>query len=300
MKFKSAYVLIGLFLSTTSFARLTILATTTDLGYITSQVGGDLVKVDTICKGTQDPHYIEAKPSYMVKASKADLVVAVGLDLEIGYLPPILAGARNPKVNRGALGFLDVGSAVDPIDIPTGAISRAEGDVHPLGNPHFTLDPIRDGKAAVVIAKRLAELDSANAAKYMANADTFQKRIEAKTKEWTARIEKTGVTKVVTYHKTLNYFFDRFHIQNPIELEPKPGIPPTSGHIIQVIQTIREQKIPLVMVENFFDPSVTRKISQEVPSVRVAVVPVAVDGAPGVKSTEALMEYLVSAIEGKK
>jgi zinc/manganese transport system substrate-binding protein len=280
-------------------AKLSVLATTTDLGYIVKQVGGDGVQVDTICKGTQDPHFVEAKPSYMVKASHADLLVAVGLDLEVGYVPPILRGARNPKILPGAKGYLEVGPQVSPIEIPTGSITRAEGDVHPYGNPHFTLDPIRDGQAAVVIADRMAELDPANADKFKANASAFQKRIEAKTKDWAARIAKTGITKIVTYHKTLNYFFDRFHIENPIQLEPKPGIPPTSGHIIEVIDVIKSGHIPLILVENYFDPSVTRKIVDDVPSTRAAVVPVAVDGAPGTDSTEELIEKIVTTIEGK-
>lgn len=287
-------------LTSSAWAKLSVLTTTTDLGYLVREVGGDLVQVDSICKGTQDPHFIEAKPSYMVKASHADLIVAVGLELEVGYIPPILSGARNPKVNKNSTGYLEVGPSIHPIEIPTGSVTRAEGDVHPDGNPHFTLDPIRDGEAAQVIARRLSELDPPNAARYQANATAFQKRMEEKTKGWAARIEHTGTKKIVTYHKTLNYFFDRFHITNPIELEPKPGIPPTSGHTIEVIQTIRDQHVPLILVENYFDPSITRKIIQEVPTLKVATVAVAVDGAPGISSLDDLIENLVLAIEGKK
>src|SRR5262249_48336914 len=154
------------------------------------------------------------------------------------------------------------GPLLDPIEIPTGGVSRAEGDVHPDGNPHFNLDPIRMGKAALIVADRLGELDAAHAAQFQSNAKAFQAKLEAKTREWAARIEKTGIKKVITYHKTLNYFFDRFHLQNVANLEPKPGIPPTSGHIIEVIQTIKDQHVPLIMVENYFDPTVTTKIKQ--------------------------------------
>ena len=280
-------------------AKLNVVTTTPDLRSIASEVGGDLVAAESLGKGTQDPHFIEAKPSYMLKVNHADLVISTGMELEIGWLPSILAGARNPKVNAGEKGNLEVGPSVEPLEVPTGKISRADGDVHPAGNPHVTLDPIRAGEIALLVAKRLGELDTANAAKYEANAKSFQARLIQKTRDWQSRIAKTGVTKVVTYHKTLTYFLDRFKLANPAILEPKPGIPPTSGHIIDVIKIIKEQKIPLVLVENYFDPTVTTKIKQDVPGLRAVTVPVAVEGAPGIAKLDDLYESLVKAIEGK-
>ena len=293
------FSLVSLVGSSRAEAKLAVVAATTDLASLVSEIGGDDVSVDAIAKGTQDPHFIEAKPSYMTKLSHADLVVAVGLDLEVGWMPSILRGARNPKINPGNQGYLELGSAIDPLEVPEGKISRAEGDVHPFGNPHFTLDPIRMGVAGLALAERLGELDTAHAAAYMTRAKAFQKRMEDKTKLWQARVEKSKVKSAVSYHKTLTYFFTRFHIQNPAILEPKPGIPPTSGHIIEVIQMIREKKIPLIMVENFFDPTVTNRIKEEVPGIHIAVVPVSVDGAPGIKTLDDLYEKLVSTIEGK-
>jgi zinc/manganese transport system substrate-binding protein len=280
-------------------AKLSVITTTTDLRSITGEVGGDLITVDSLGKGTQDPHFIEAKPSYMLKVNKADLVISTGMELEIGWLPSILSGARNPKVNAGERGNLEVGPSVEPLEVPTGNISRADGDVHPAGNPHVTLDPIRSGEIAVLIAKRLGELDTGNAAKYAANAKAFQARLAEKTKAWTDRVKKTGVTKIITYHKTLTYFLDRFKLENPVILEPKPGIPPTSGHIIDVIKIAKEQKIPLILVENYFDPTVTTKIKQEVPGLRAVTIPVAVEGAPGISKLDDLYETIVKAIEGK-
>lgn len=279
-------------------AKLDVLATTTDLAYIASRVAGDLGSVSSIAKGTQDPHYIEAKPSYMVKASKADLVLAVGLELEIGYLPNILRGARNPKIMPGNPGYLELGPQVNPLEIPRGKVTRAEGDVHPDGNPHFTLDPVRASDAAMLIARRMGELDSENAEQFAENAKTLQAELSEKTKQWQERIRKSGVKNIVSYHKTLTYFFNRFGLQNPAILEPKPGIPPTSGHILEVTRLIRSEKIPLILVENFFDPAVTRKIAQEVPSVRVVVVPVAVGGASEASTLPELYEALVRAVEG--
>jgi zinc/manganese transport system substrate-binding protein len=282
-----------------ALAKLSVLATTTDLRAIVAEVGKDLVSVESIAKGTQDPHYIEAKPSFMVKASRAELVVANGLDLEVGWLPSIVRGARNPKIASGEKGYLEVGPSVSPLEVPQGKVTRAEGDVHPFGNPHVTLDPIRAGEIAGVIATRLGEIDAPNAAAYSANAVAFQKRLKEKTSAWQARIEKSGTKDAITYHKTLTYFLDRFKIGNPAILEPKPGVPPTSGHVMEVIRIIREKKVPLILVENFFDPTVTNKIRQEIPAVRAATVPVAVDGAPGTPTIDDLYETLVKAVEGK-
>lgn len=280
-------------------AKLNIVTTTVDLRAIASEVGCDLNAVESLAKGTQDPHFIEAKPSYMVKVSRADLVVSTGLDLEVGWLPSILAGARNPRVISGAKGNLEVGPLVEPLDVPKGAISRSDGDVHPGGNPHVTLDPVRASEIGGHIAKRMAELDPSNAARYDGCTKAFQSRLTEKTKAWSERVKKSGVTQAVTYHKTLTYFLDRFRIENPAILEPKPGIPPTSGHIIGVIRLIRDRKIPVVLVENYFDPTVTKKLKQEIPSLRVATVPVSVEGAPEVVKIDDLYETLVKAIEGK-
>ncbi len=292
-------ILTALTFSNAAQAKLNVVTTLTDLRSITSEVGKDLITVESIAKGTQDPHFIEAKPSFMLKMSKADLVISIGLDLEIGWLPSILQGARNPKIAVGQPGNLEVGPMVEPLEVVKGNISRSEGDVHPFGNPHVTLDPIRAGQIAVIIGKRLAELDAEHATQYQANASAFDTRMKEKTKLWQARVEKSGVKKAVSYHKTLTYFFSRFNIENPAILEPKPGIPPTSGHIIDVIKIIKDQKIPVILVENYFDPTVTNKIKSDVPSVRSATVAVAIDGAPKIDKMDDLYEALIKSVEGK-
>jgi zinc/manganese transport system substrate-binding protein len=280
-------------------AKLNVVTSIPDLAALAREVGGDAVNVESIAKGTQDPHFIEAKPSYMVKVSKADLLIVVGLELEVGWIPSLIQGARNPKVKSGEKGFLELGSGIEPLEVASGKISRSEGDVHPDGNPHFYLDPIRMGKAASIIAQRLGELDPAHAMEFRKRADSFADRMKAKTAAWKKRIEASGVKKIVTFHKTFTYFFDRFGLQNPITLEPKPGIPPTSGHIIDVIQTMKQQQIPLILVENYFDASTTKKITQEVPGSRAATVAVDVEGEGGIKTTDDLVEQIVKAIEGK-
>lgn len=296
MKYFLSIILFQL-LAANAFAKLNVLTTTTDLAAIVTEVGGNYISVDSICKGTQDPHYVEAKPSFMMKANRADLLIAVGLDLEVGYIPPILAGSRNPKIVKGSDGYLEAGSLITPLELPSGGISRADGDVHPYGNPHFTLDPIRDGEVAIGIAQRLGKLDPGHAEYFMTAAKAFQNRMKTKTKLWQARIQKCGVKKTITYHKTLTYFMDRFGIQVPLQLEPKPGVPPTTGHLLDVIHTMKQQAINLVLIENYFDASIAHKIKTELPNSRVYSVAVSVDGSPRVKNLDEMFEQLVWTIE---
>jgi zinc/manganese transport system substrate-binding protein len=282
-----------------AFSALRVITTTSDLNAIASEVGGQDVESEAICKGAQDPHFIEPKPSFMVKASRADLIIAVGMGLEVGWLPNIVRGARNPAVNPGGKGYLEVGSSVQPLEVPTGSISRADGDVHPEGNPHVTLDPIRAGEIALLIAKKFGELDAPHAARYNERAQALQKRLTDKTKSWSERIAKSKVAKVVTFHKTLTYFLDRFKIGNPMILEPLPGLPPTAKHVMDVINLVKSDKIPLILVENFFDPTVADRIHKDAPDTRVAVVPVAVGGEDKIKSIDEVYENLVTVIEGR-
>ncbi len=290
-------VIIAGLISVSAQAKLNVVTTTTDIASVAKEVGGDSVEVVSIAKGTQDPHFIEAKPSFMVKVNKADLLISVGLGLEVGWLPSIVQGARNPKVLKPE-GKLEVGPLLDPIEVPAAGISRADGDVHPEGNPHIWLDPIRAGTMALKIADKLAILDELHRKDYEERAKKLNDRMIMKTKGWKARIEKSGIKKIITYHKTLNYFFARFGIEVPIELEPKPGIPPTSNHIISVLKTVKEQKIPLVLIENYYDHTVADRIKQDDPKLRVMPVPVSVDGEPNVNSLDALYERLVQVIEG--
>lgn len=294
------FFLVFLALNSPAEAKMTVVATTADLAALVSTVGGQEVVATSIAKGTQDPHEIEAKPSFMVQVRNANLVVAQGLELETAWLLPLIRGARNPGVNPGSKGFLELGPSLDPIEKATGAVSRAEGDVHPGGNPHFQVDPVRMGKAAVIVADRLAELDNAHAELYRKNAAAWQKQLEEKTKSWQARLAKTGIKEAVSYHKTLSYFFERFGIKNSYQLEPKPGIPPTASHLLEVIAGMKAKKIRLVLIENFFDSAAGEKIKLSVPDARIERIPVSVGGEPAIHSTEDLVERLVQAVEAAK
>lgn len=290
------FVIFTLF-STRAFADLSIVTTTTDLEALVNAISGGKAQVVSIAKGTQDAHQIEAKPSFMVKMRNADLVITQGLELESAWIVPLIRGGRNPKISVGTKGFLELGDKLSPLEIPKGNVSRAEGDVHPGGNPHFQLDPIRLGEAAVIVADRMGELDPANRALYKRNAESYQQHLKDKNKEWKARIEKTKIKEVVTYHKTFSYFLDRYGIKNPIQLEPRPGIPPTASHLLEVIDLMKKNDIRLVLIENLYDEKAGDKVKNDIQNARIALVPVSVGGEPEIKTNEQLIERVVKTIE---
>jgi zinc/manganese transport system substrate-binding protein len=293
-----ATLALGLIATTPAHAKLNVVTSTTDLRSMVEYVGKNLVSAESIAKGTQDPHFIDAKPSYMNKISHADLVVCIGLGLEDAWLNNVIAGGRNPSVKIGSKGYLAVGTQLNPGEIPEGAkLSRSEGDVHPEGNPHVTVDPLRMAKAALIIGDKLAELDPTHAAEYLKNAKETSDRLKAKTVEWKKRIEKSGLKRVVTYHKTLDYFLETFGIELTTVLEPKPGIEPSVNHLSEVMAVMKSRNSNTVLIENYFNPDVANKLKELNPDVKVAVVPVSVEGAPGIKNNEDMFENLVSTIE---
>jgi zinc/manganese transport system substrate-binding protein len=295
---QTIFGMIFLLASVPVFAKLNVMTTTTDAAALVKEVGEDQVVVESFTKGSQDPHYIEAKPSFMLKASKADLLVQIGLGLEDGWIPSVLKGARNPKIGVGAAGSLILGKSVSPLEVPTGPISRDQGDVHPEGNPHFFLDPVRTGELALVVAAKLGELDPAHAKDYQRRAQAFKERIEKKMPDWRKKIDASGIKRVVTHHKTLSYFLSRFEIESAGTLESKPGVPPSAAHIIELTALVRDQKIPLILVENFFEPTAAQRVKKDAPHVRIEIVPVAVGGEAGTDSLEKLYDTLVDKVGG--
>ncbi len=281
-------------------AKLNVVATTADIAALVKVVAGDTVNLSQIAKGSQDPHYIEAKPSYMVKMRDADLIVSNGLSLEIGWLPTLLKGARNPKISAASSGYMELGSLITPLDKPTVNVTRAMGDVHPEGNPHFMLDPVRLSELAVKIAEKLSELDSANKLIYAANAKLFQESVSKKMADWTMRIQKTEIKELVTYHPSLNYFLDRFGLKAPIYLEAKPGVPPSAQHVLSVINTMKKQNIKLILVDSFFDTKIAERIIKDVPKAKVISVGISVEAQPGLNKLEDVTEQLVKALESAK
>lgn len=295
-KLKLAGILL-LLSASQSWASLRVVTTTPDLAQLVFEVSKGKIEAFSLGRGTQDPHQIEAKPSFVVKMRTADLVILQGLELESAWIDSLLSSSRNPKLAKGSQGYLELAPSLDPIEIPHGPISRAEGDIHPGGNPHFQLDPIRMGKAALIIAERLAELDPANRTDFLNTARSIEIRLKEKTIGWQKRINKCKIKEIVTYHKTFAYFADRFGISNKLYIEPKPGIPPTAKHLESLVDEMKKKNIKLVLIENYFSDQAFEKIKSLIPDIRGGKVAVSVSGAPGIQSTDELIDQLVKMLE---
>src|SRR5437867_10648863 len=221
----------GLLAVAPAFADLKVAASLTDLASVAQLVGGKHVSAISLCRGYEDPHFVPAKPSLMKAIQHADVFVSTGLELDNGWLPLVLPGSRNPKIQPGAKGFVDASQGVDVLEKPVGTVSRAEGDIHPLGNPHYYADPKRLEVVASHLAEVFSQLDPANAADYAANAQAFDERLEASLATWEKEMPPYKGTSVVTYHKNFVYFADRFGLKLFGTVEPKPGIPPSPHYL---------------------------------------------------------------------
>ena len=278
-------------------AALNVVCTTSDLASIVSEVGGDKVAVESLARGYQDPHFVEAKPSFVLKLNKADLLVVVGRDLEIGWLPALINQARNAKIQPGADGYFDASLTAKILDLPTGQVTRAMGDVHPLGNPHYWLDPENGRRIAKAVQAKLAQKDVANAAYYAQRAADFDRRLTEAQQRWSSMMAPYKGIKVVTYHRSWANFVDAFGIDVIGYVEPKPGIPPTPQHTLDVIQAMRAQGIKLIIVEPYFDSKTPNSIASQTGG-KVLVLPPSVGGVPAASDYLKLFDTNISLLVG--
>jgi len=260
-------------------AELNVVAATQDLASIAQEIGGDKIKVTPMAKGYQDPHFVEAKPSFVLTLNRADLLIVVGRDLEIGWLPPLITQSRNAKIQPGSKGYLDPSQTAKILELPTGTVTRAMGDVHPLGNPHYWLDPENGRRIAQAIKDRLSELDAANAAYYAQREADFGRRLTEAQQRWKAQMAPYKGLKVVTYHRSWANFVDAFGLDVIGYVEPKPGIPPTPQHTLDVINAMKAQNVKLILVEPYFDLKTPNSIAEKT-GARVVVLPPSVGGVP--------------------
>ncbi|MEO8276163.1 MAG: metal ABC transporter substrate-binding protein [Thermoanaerobaculia bacterium] len=231
-------------------AALKVVATTSEYGALATAVGGDRVSVTTIAKPTEDPHFVDARPSQIVAMSRADVLIEGGAELEVGWLPPLLEGARNGKILVGAPGHVVASEGIQLVDIPAAA-DRSQGDTHLAGNPHFMLDPENAKVVAAHLARVFSALDAGGAAAYAANLATLSSTIDAKMLEWTAALAPYKGREIVTYHPTWRYFSRRFNLVAETFLEPKPGIPPSPPHLAEVIAKMQSDDIKVLLVEPY-------------------------------------------------
>jgi zinc/manganese transport system substrate-binding protein len=240
-------VLAALFVPLVAQAKLNVVATLPDFGSLAREIGGDKVEVVTLAKPTEDPHFVDARPSFVVSLRTADVLIDGGAELEIGWLPPLLQNARNAKIEIGKPGRVIASQGIRLMNVPAN-VTRAAGDVHALGNPHFMTDPIIAKAVALHITQSFSALDAANAAFYDANYKKFEAAINAKLQEWGVAMLPFKGQNVVAYHDSWVYFAHRFGLNIEIFLEPKPGIPPSPSHLAEVITQMKAQKIKAIIV----------------------------------------------------
>ena len=278
-----------------SAAALNVVATTEDLAALAREVGGDKISVVALAKGYQDPHFVDPKPSFILAVSRADLLIVVGRELEIGWLTPLITSSRNAKIQPGSRGYLDASANVRILEIPTGQITRAMGDVHPQGNPHYWLDPANGRRIAQTIKNKLGELAPADRAYFDERYASFDKKLAAAESRWDAAMAPYKGTKIVTYHRSWPNFMERFGLNVIGYVEPKPGIPPTTSHTVELIDEMKKQGVKLIVVEPYFDLKTPQAIAKQAGGEVLVLAP-SVGGTKEATDYIALFDYNVNTV----
>ena len=278
-------------------SKLNVVTSTEDLASIAREIGGDHVNVTALARGYQDPHFVEPKPSFILAVNRADLYIAVGRELEIGWLPPLLTSSRNAKIQPGAQGYLDASLNVRILEIPTGQITRAMGDVHPLGNPHYWLDPGNGRRIALAVRDKLGEIAPADRAYFAQRYSDFDMRLAAAEKRWDAVMLPYKGTKLVSYHRSWPNFMERFGLEVMGYVEPKPGIPPTPSHTLELIEDMKGQSVKLIVVEPYFSLKTPQAVASQVGG-KVLVLAPSVGGVKEATDYVQLFDYDVNLLAG--
>ena len=291
--FTVALALVGA--SARAQSKLNVMTTTEDLASIAREVGGDRITVESMAKGYQDPHFVEAKPSFILKLQKADVLVLVGRELEIGWLPPLIQQSRNAKIQAGADGYLDASLQAQILEIPSGEITRAMGDVHPLGNPHYWMDPENGKRVGKAIADKLTQFRPNDRAYFTMRLTDFTSRLDEAEKRWLGMMAPYKGTKMVTYHRSFPNFAERFGLNIVGYVEPRPGIPPTPQHTLDLINEMKRQNVKVVLVEPYFDLKTPTAIGRET-GARVLVMPPSVGGVKETSNYFTLFDYNINLL----
>ena len=269
---------------------LRVVTSSTDLYDIARQVGGTRIVAKHIGEGYQDPHFVEAKPSFILDLAKADVWAFVGLDLEIGWMPLLLDGARNPKIRMGGSGYLDVSRVIPVIDVPSGNVDRSQGDVHPLGNPHYWLDPENGRRIAKLFRDKFTELDPAGASSYGANEKAFESRLGDAERQWAPELARIKGKPVVAWHTSWRYFAEYTGMNIVGFMEPKPGVPPSPSHLAGLILQMQRTGAKLIVMEPFYDKKTADFVASKT-GARVLVLPPSVGGEKGLDDYVTLMKH---------
>lgn len=276
--------------------KLKIMTATTDLAALAQEVGGDKVDVESIARGYQDPHFVEAKPSFLLKLRKADLLIVVGLELEIGWLPPLITQSSNPNIQISAGGYLDASRFAKILEIPSGQVTRAEGDVHPQGNPHYWLDPDNGLRIAKGIADKLSEMRPNDAAYFAGRFSAFEQHLKQADEQWKAQMKPYAVRKIVTYHRSWPNFADHFGLNVVGYVEPRPGIPPSPSHTVELIGQMKRDNVKIIVVEPYFDLKTPNSVARETGGQVVVLMP-SVGGEKEITDYFKLFDYDIAKLK---
>ena len=276
-------------------AKLNIVATTPDLGAIAREIGKDKVDVTSIAKPTEDPHFVDAKPSFIVKLNKADMLIDGGLQLEMGWLAPLVQSARNNKIMPGNAGYMAASTGIHPLEVAAMETTRAMGDIHPCGNPHFMLDPANGKIFAAQLGERMCQIDKENSSYYKENVKDFMQRLDRKLAEWQKAMEPFRGTKVVTYHKTFSYFAQRFNLNVVGELEQKPGVPPSPTHINGLVPMMKGEGVKLIIVEEFRERKTPEFVASQT-GAKIIILPIMVGGQKETEDYLSFFDYNIGKI----
>ena len=279
-------------------AELRVVTTIPALASLAKEVGGERVSTEALGKGYQDPHFVEPKPSLMLTLNRADLLLHVGLELEIGWLPPLVLGSRNPKIQTGELGNLDCSQAIPLLDVPTTKLDRSMGDIHPMGNPHYWLPPENARIIAREIALRLSQIDPEGAANYQKNLTVFNRRVDAKEQEWAPQVKGLHGIRIATYHKSWTYISKWLGMEEVGYVEPKPGIPPDPNHLVQLIKVMRNEHAQVLVMEEFYNKGTAALVAEKA-GAKLLVLPTDVGARPEIRSWFDLVEALLKTLTGK-
>jgi len=277
-------------------SKLNIMTATTDLAALAQEIGGDKVDVESVARGYQDPHFVEAKPSFLLKLRHADLLIVVGLELEIGWLPPLISQSTNPKIQVGAPGYFDASRFAKILEIPTGVVTRAEGDVHPLGNPHYWLDPENGLRIAKGIQDKLSEMRPNDSAYFAQRYESFVQRLKQADQKWLAAMKPYAGRKVVTYHRSWPNFAQHFDLDVVGYVEPRPGIPPSPQHTVQLIGLMKRDGVKVVLVEPYFDLKTPNAIGRDTGAKVVVLMP-SVGGEKEITDYFKLFDYDIAKLQ---
>lgn len=292
-RFQAILISLALFLvSTGAWAKLQIVTTTPALASVAADVGGSNVSVTSLALPTQDPHFVDAKPSLALTLAKADVLMSVGLDLEIGWLPTLVTGSKNGKIQPGAPGYLECSQFVKVLEVPTGAVNRSQGDVHPKGNPHYMYDPRQAARVVKGISDKLSKLDPAHASDYKKNALALIKKLGQSTKTWEKALSGARGKKVVGYHKSFVYLASWLGLSIVEDVEPRPGIPPNPHHVTHVIETMKKEGVKALLQESYY-PTKTSELIAKATGATV----IQVSGGPDFRGGKSYVSHIDAIVK---